>query len=125
MNFRLAGTFKRFIMQNGLVPAAVLAWPQSHLLRHGGCHAVSHLYVPAWRLAAPHRKHVVPVDFRATTSKTGSVISPTLISTCCADSAPGIVHTVINFNTAIPSVGASGAIAGVLGAYLVFIRLPR
>jgi membrane associated rhomboid family serine protease len=31
----------------------------------------------------------------------------------------GIVHTILNFNTVLPSVGASGAIAGVLGAYVV------
>jgi membrane associated rhomboid family serine protease len=31
----------------------------------------------------------------------------------------GIVHTVLNSYSAIPSVGASGAIAGVLGAYLI------
>src|SRR5262245_53165971 len=31
----------------------------------------------------------------------------------------GIAHTALNSNSAIPSVGASGAIAGVLGAYLV------
>ena len=31
----------------------------------------------------------------------------------------GIVHTVLNPETVVPSVGASGAIAGVLGGYLV------
>src|SRR6266487_6268621 len=31
----------------------------------------------------------------------------------------GIVHTVFNPDTVVPSVGASGAIAGVLGGYLV------
>jgi membrane associated rhomboid family serine protease len=31
----------------------------------------------------------------------------------------GIVHTIVNYDTRIPSVGASGAIAGVLGAYVV------
>src|SRR5689334_8734753 len=31
----------------------------------------------------------------------------------------GIVHTILNYNVDVPSIGASGAIAGVLGAYLV------
>jgi membrane associated rhomboid family serine protease len=35
----------------------------------------------------------------------------------------GIVHVAFNFNSRIPTVGASGAIAGVMGAYLV--KFPR
>lgn len=31
----------------------------------------------------------------------------------------GVVHTIFNLNSSLPAVGASGAIAGVLGAYLV------
>src|SRR6266568_3754029 len=31
----------------------------------------------------------------------------------------GIVHTILNYQIVVPSVGASGAIAGVLGAYVV------
>ena len=31
----------------------------------------------------------------------------------------GAVHTILNYQTVVPSIGASGAIAGVLGAYLV------
>jgi membrane associated rhomboid family serine protease len=34
-----------------------------------------------------------------------------------------LVHFLFNFNSALPSVGASGAIAGVMGAY--FILYPR
>src|SRR5436190_251989 len=37
----------------------------------------------------------------------------------------GIVHTVLNAETTIPSVGASGAIAGVLGAYVVSYPFAR
>jgi membrane associated rhomboid family serine protease len=37
----------------------------------------------------------------------------------------GVVHTVLNAETSIPSVGASGAIAGVLGAYLVSYPFAR
>lgn len=37
--------------------------------------------------------------------------------------AAGAVHTFFNLHSALPAVGASGAIAGVLGAYL--IRFPH
>src|SRR5438105_6847176 len=37
----------------------------------------------------------------------------------------GIVHTVLNSETTVPSVGASGAIAGVLGAYVVSYPFAR
>jgi membrane associated rhomboid family serine protease len=37
--------------------------------------------------------------------------------------AAGVVHIVANANSPVPTVGASGAIAGVMGAYL--IKFPR
>jgi membrane associated rhomboid family serine protease len=37
--------------------------------------------------------------------------------------AAGITHALFNANTTLPTVGASGAIAGVMGAYLV--KFPR
>ena len=37
--------------------------------------------------------------------------------------AAGVIHTFFNLNSTLPAVGASGAIAGVLGAYL--IRFPN
>ncbi len=37
----------------------------------------------------------------------------------------GIVHTVLNSQTTVPSVGASGAIAGVLGAYMLSYPFAR
>ena len=36
--------------------------------------------------------------------------------------AAGVVHTIINTHSTVPAIGASGAIAGVMGAYLV--RFP-
>ncbi|HET57745.1 MAG TPA: rhomboid family intramembrane serine protease [Deltaproteobacteria bacterium] len=35
----------------------------------------------------------------------------------------GVAHLVLNFHSAVPVIGASGAVAGVMGAY--FIRYPR
>jgi membrane associated rhomboid family serine protease len=34
-----------------------------------------------------------------------------------------LAHVLVNFNSTVPTVGASGAIAGVMGAYLV--KFPR
>jgi membrane associated rhomboid family serine protease len=31
-----------------------------------------------------------------------------------------VLHVVFNFNSSVPAVGASGAISGVMGAYLIF-----
>jgi membrane associated rhomboid family serine protease len=37
--------------------------------------------------------------------------------------AAGVIHIIVNANSPVPTVGASGAIAGVMGAYL--IKFPR
>src|SRR5207237_8858724 len=37
----------------------------------------------------------------------------------------GIAHTVLNAQTTVPSFGASGAIAGVLGAYVISYPFAR
>jgi len=37
--------------------------------------------------------------------------------------AAGLLHVLVNANSTVPTVGASGAIAGVMGAYL--IKFPR
>lgn len=37
----------------------------------------------------------------------------------------GVVHTVFNLHSALPAVGASGAVAGVLGAYLILFPQAR
>ena len=39
--------------------------------------------------------------------------------------AAGALHYVINMNSTVPSVGASGAIAGIMGAYLVLFPSAR
>ncbi len=39
--------------------------------------------------------------------------------------ASGVVHTLTNFGSTVPAIGASGAIAGVLAAYLVLYPTAR
>lgn len=39
--------------------------------------------------------------------------------------AAGVAHTALNFGSTVPSVGASGAIAGIMGAYLVLYPSAR
>jgi len=39
--------------------------------------------------------------------------------------AAGLTHLIFNFNSPVPTVGASGAIAGVMGAYLVLYPRAR
>jgi len=46
-----------------------------------------------------------------------------LIFYLCSGVAASLVHILFNFGSDIPTVGASGAIAGVLGAY--FLLFPR
>lgn len=39
--------------------------------------------------------------------------------------ASGVVHTVVNPHSTVPAIGASGAIAGVMGAYLIMFPTSR
>jgi membrane associated rhomboid family serine protease len=39
--------------------------------------------------------------------------------------ASGVVHTLANWGSRVPALGASGAIAGVMGAYIVFYPRAR
>ena len=40
-------------------------------------------------------------------------------SICCAGMAPGLTHVMLAPYSRVPTLGASGAIAGVMGAYLI------
>lgn len=48
-----------------------------------------------------------------------------LVFYLCAGVAAGALHAVVNSRSQVPTVGASGAIAGVLGAYLVLFPTAR
>jgi membrane associated rhomboid family serine protease len=115
---------ERLIMHYGVVPAAVLAWPRSNLplaavalpfltsmFLHGGW---LHLIGNMWYLWI----------FGDNVEDRLGHFSYLIFYLLCGVGA-GIVHTILNAGTDVPSVGASGAIAGVLGAYLVSYPFAR
>src|SRR6058998_3626536 len=115
-------SFERFIMQYGVVPTTVLAWPESHvpftavalpfftsIFLHGGwLHLIANMWY-LWIFGDNVEDRLGPVRYLAFY----------LIG--------GIVASIAHYATApasrVPMVGASGAIAAVLGAYA--ITFPR
>ena len=113
-----------FIMQYGIVPAAVSQWSQSDLpfsavalpfltsmFLHGGW---LHLIGNMWYL------WIFGDNIEDRLGHFGYSIFYLL----CGLGA-GIAHTTLNYDSTAPSIGASGAIAGVLGAYLVSYPFAR
>jgi membrane associated rhomboid family serine protease len=113
-----------FIMQYGIVPAAIFQWPQSNLpysalalpfltsmFMHGGW---LHLIGNMWYL------WIFGDNIEDRLGHFGYVIFYLL----CGLGA-GIAHTILNYDSTAPSIGASGAIAGVLGAYVVSYPFAR
>ncbi len=113
-----------FITQYGVVPTTVFAWPQLHLplsavavpfltsmFLHGGW---LHLIGNMWYLWI----------FGDNIEDRLGHFSYLIFYLLCGFGA-GIVHTILNYGVSAPSIGASGAIAGVLGAYLVSYPFAR
>ncbi len=112
----------QFVATFGVVPAAVFAWPRLHepfvallipffasLFIHGGwLHLIGNMWY-LWIFGDNVEDRLGHFRFL-------------LFYLLCGLGA-GIVHTIFNATSRIPSVGASGAIAGVLGAYAV--SFPR
>ena len=107
-----------FIARYGVIPAQVFEWPQSDLplsvvtipfftsmFLHGGwLHLLGNmLYL--WIFGDNVEDRLGHFTY--------------LVFYLLCGLGAGIVHTVLNYYTVVPSIGASGAIAGVLGAYLV------
>src|SRR5205807_1509528 len=105
-----------FMAGMGVTPAAVFAWPRSHeplaalvipflasMFIHGGW---LHLIGNMWYLWI----------FGDNIEDKLGHFRYFLFYLLCGIGA-GIVHTIFNAGSTIPSIGASGAIAGVLGAY--------
>ena len=69
--------------------------------------------------AGPHlREHAVPLDLRRQRRGSHGPLASTSSSICCAASSPPTPTSSSTRVSRMPSIGASGAIAGVLGAYL-------
>ena len=119
----LGDALEPFIFQFGVVPS-VVAWPQSDLpflailmpfltsmFLHGGwLHLIGNMWY-LWIFGDNIEDRLGHFTF--------------LIFYLLCGIGAGIVHTILNSNSTVPSVGASGAIAGVLGAYLVSYPFAR
>jgi membrane associated rhomboid family serine protease len=113
-----------FIAQYGVVPASVFAWPQSGLpliavglpfltsmFLHGGwLHLIGNMWY-LWIFGDNVEDRLGHLTY--------------LIFYILCGLGAGIVHTVVNYDTVVPSIGASGAIAGVLGAYVISFPSAR
>jgi len=107
-----------FLFHYGVVPAAVFSWPQSDLpfsavaipfftsmFLHGGwLHLIGNMWY-LWIFGDNIEDRLGHFTY--------------LIFYLLCGLGAGIVHTILNHDVTVPSIGASGAIAGVLGAYLV------
>ena len=113
-----------FLMQYGVVPAAVASWPESDLpfsavalpfftsmFLHGGwLHLIGNMWY-LWIFGDNVEDRLGHFTY--------------LIFYLLCGLGAGIVHTILNYNVVVPSIGASGAIAGVLGAYVVSYPFAR
>jgi rhomboid family protein len=113
-----------FMYQFGVIPSLITHWPQSDLsfvaivipfltsmFLHGGwLHVIGNMWY-LWIFGDNIEDRLGHFAFLA-------------FYLLCGIGA-GVVHTIFNANSRVPSVGASGAIAGVLGAYLVSYPFAR
>ena len=112
------------MIEYGVVPASVFAWPQSDVsfqaivipfltsmfLHAGWLHVIGNMWY-LWIFGDNIEDRLGHFTF--------------LIFYLLCGLGAGIVHTILNAKTVIPSVGASGAIAGVLGAYVISYPFAR
>ena len=86
--------------------------------------SIADFHVHPRRMAAHPGQHVVPVDFRPRRRRHSGARPSILFFYLACGVAAGLIHDAGELlNSPVPTVGASGAIAGVMGAYL--IKFPR
>lgn len=118
--------FEAFMYLRGIVPLRYTDWSWAdskgfppfdftpfvtHMFLHGGIlHLVSNMWI-LWIFGDNVEDRMGPMRF------TGFYVSTGL--------AAAVLHLLTNASSKIPVVGASGAIAGVLGAYFVLYPLSR
>jgi len=120
----LGDALEPFIYQFGVVPSVVAHWPQSNLsfmaivipyltsmFLHGGwLHVIGNMWY-LWIFGDNIEDRLGHFAF--------------LVFYLLCGIGAGVVHTLLNVSSTVPSVGASGAIAGVLGGYLVSYPFAR
>jgi hypothetical protein len=120
----LGAHIEPFLMEYGVVPAAVASWPESDLplsalalpvltsmFLHGGwLHLIGNMWY-LWIFGDNVEDRLGHFTY--------------LVFYLLCGLGAGIVHTILNLNVVVPSIGASGAIAGVLGAYVVSYPFAR
>ena len=84
----------------------------------------AHFHVHARRLLAPRRQHALPVDFRKQPRRRHGP-RPLLPVLCPVRGRGGVRPGAANPGSDMPMVGASGAISGVLGGYLLLFPRAR
>jgi rhomboid family protein len=120
----LGPSIEAFIYRYGVVPSNVLQWPASgqaltgvalpyltSMFLHGGwLHLIGNMWY-LWIFGDNVEDRLGHGRF--------------VIFYLTAGLAGGVVHTIANSYAQVPTVGASGAIAGVLGAYLILYPHAR
>ena len=110
----------------GVIPAVLTgreALPAEHRAAAAAGHH-PHFDVPARRLPAPRRQHAVPVDLRNNVEDAMGHVRFFIFYVLCGVAAV-FAQVLPNPGSVVPMVGASGAISGVLGAYLLLYPRAR
>ena len=81
--------------------------------------------VPARRLAPRRQQHALALDLRRQRRRPDGPRPLSWSSTCSPATPPGCAEVWIAPGSLVPLIGASGAIAGVMGAYLVLFPHSR
>ena len=84
-----------------------------------------HQHVPPRRVDAPARATCCTSGSSATTSRIGSATSGICVFYLACGAAAALGQTAISLDSTVPMIGASGAIAGVMGAYFVLYPHSR
>ena len=86
---------------------------------------LGYLHVSSWGMGAPDREHVVSLGIWVAGRGYSRVvpIRPVYYLVCGVVAA--LVHLILNLGSPIPTIGASGAIAGVMGGFLLLYPRGR